>query len=168
VTPPGGEFGPFDASELYSRNRRGTLVADAVEGLLGLWRQDREHRRIAEINLVEAELLAAAAAVLRSAAQGLTSTQLAACAMAYATLFKSGGDTAGVVPSTMQSIVQEAVRKLSNFAVADLRRLHEAASAVGTSDPYFERAQRRRFPRALRKELQQEACVPPVADLLPR
>jgi len=36
----GGGYAAFDASEMFARNRRGALVADALEGLRNLWRKE--------------------------------------------------------------------------------------------------------------------------------
>eukprot|EP00403_Amphidinium_massartii_P046606 CAMPEP_0178465910 /NCGR_PEP_ID=MMETSP0689_2-20121128/51617_1 /TAXON_ID=160604 /ORGANISM="Amphidinium massartii, Strain CS-259" /LENGTH=649 /DNA_ID=CAMNT_0020092889 /DNA_START=39 /DNA_END=1986 /DNA_ORIENTATION=- len=55
----------------------------------------------------------------------------------------------------LHTVVREGVRKLSNFGIHDLRRLHAAAVAVNVQDPYFERARFRKFPKVFRKELRE-------------
>eukprot|EP00927_Polykrikos_kofoidii_P039405 TRINITY_DN33802_c0_g1_i1.p1 TRINITY_DN33802_c0_g1~~TRINITY_DN33802_c0_g1_i1.p1 ORF type:complete len:627 (+),score=113.87 TRINITY_DN33802_c0_g1_i1:86-1966(+) len=164
--------GPYDASATFARNRRGQLVAEALEGVGTIWQhaiQDQlkdksstgsilDHAALLRVPQAEADLLGIASPVLRSAMQGLSAAQLTASAEAYALLYATSASSPknnalDVVVDTMRDIVQESVRKLSNFGVPELRRLNAAARRVGLDDPYLERARRRRFPRALRAEL---------------
>jgi len=151
---PEPAFAPFDAAALFSRNRRGELVAEAVEGLGNIWRLDSETSGFVTAPALEVELLQMASPVIKSSVPGLSAKQLAACAEAYSR-----------VPSqqskeTVQCLVQEAIRKLSNFELADLRRLHDAAVVLGVDDPYLDRARMRKFPKALRVELRYRKAAP--------
>jgi len=156
-------YGDFDASQRFARNRRGQLVADALEGLNTIWWQAKNSEGetlqqivMGEVEEQEALLAVAASPVLCPAVQGLTASQLTSCAELYARQALRTGALDDL--NALQTIVQEAVRKLSNFSVSELRRLHAAALSIsavpdGALDPYLERARRRRFPKALRKEL---------------
>lgn len=121
---------------------------------------------------VELELAAAAAPVLRGAVQGLSPRQLVACVELYAVLGggvgREGGSNGSVAQpaaerDTVRDLVQEAVRRLSNFSAEELLRLWDAALLAGVSDPYLERARRRRFPKALRKQLRDEEAAAAAA-----
>jgi len=89
--------------------------------------------------------------VLRTALQGVTAPQLAACAEVYS--FHAQNCNSSGELSIMREIVQEAVRKLSNFSQEDLRRLHDACVRSRLRDPYLDRARVKRFPKALQLEL---------------
>ncbi|CAK0875453.1 unnamed protein product [Prorocentrum cordatum] len=173
------EYAAFDPSEALARGRRGGLVADAVAGLGGLWRQDggaprappapgggTAGRSPAELEL---ELVAAAAPVLRSSSQGLSAEQLVDCCEVYAQLAEreAPGGGVGAHAEVVRDLLQEAVRKLSNFSPDGLRRLHAAALQAGSLDPYLDWARQRRFPKALRQELRAGGGAPAAAAAPP-
>lgn len=143
--PAKPQFTGFDASRSFDRNRRGFRVAEALEGLTLLW-QGAEPGALPSAS--EVRLLTAAAPVLRSCLPGVLPGQLAACAELYA--MQPGMD------DVVRDIVHEAVRRSSNLEASELRRLWAAASTAGLADPYLERARRRRFPKALRRELRHQ------------
>jgi len=146
----------FSADENYARNLRGARVAEAIEGFDALEQVSKSSSSTSSgpgsakdegqpIGLsLDQELLNLAGPVLCAAMQGLSTSQLATCAE----IFASKGHKAVV-----STILRESVRRLSNFSIADLRKLHAASQSAGISDPYLERARYRRFPKALRKEL---------------
>merc|ERR1719215_1597507 len=101
---------------------------------------------------LEAELVEAAAPVLRSVMPGLTSSQLASCAHLYA-LHIQNNQCSDTSYDTARDIVQESVRKLANFSIDELRQVHAASTTLCLHDPYLDRARYRRFPKALRTEL---------------
>lgn len=146
----GGGYAPFNASDTFSRNSRGSLMADSLGGLNALWRRDAEGS--AERVGAEEAVVELAAPVIRSTLHGLTPGQLASCAEVYVLHSKSAGSS-GASVETIRAIVREGVRKLSNFSAVDMCRLHDAAEAAGVEDPYLARARRRRFPKALRNHL---------------
>lgn len=177
VGPRVPSFATFDPTTLYNRNIRGTRVAQAMEALNILWRgQDGELRlptsppseastsgaSASSGALVkrqpnpELELLEVAGPLLRNAVQGLTARQLASCSELVALQAKGGG-SAYKSQELLNALVLESVRKLSNFKVPDLRRLHAAASSLDPPSAVLERARWRRFPRALRKELRKSS-----------
>eukprot|EP00931_Biecheleriopsis_adriatica_P050415 TRINITY_DN29189_c0_g1_i1.p1 TRINITY_DN29189_c0_g1~~TRINITY_DN29189_c0_g1_i1.p1 ORF type:complete len:609 (-),score=147.41 TRINITY_DN29189_c0_g1_i1:101-1927(-) len=164
-------YASFNAEEHYRRNLRGARVAQALEGFGALEQlgstassssassssggnsqtdaAQSDTDQAASARPLHQELLSAAGPVLSSAAQGLSTSQLAACVELFAQSDAAKGDVA----PTVHLLMRESVRRLSNFSAADLRRLHAASHAAGMPDPYLERARRRRFPKALRKEL---------------
>jgi len=172
-------YADFDASATFARNRRGALVADALCGVGGLWRMAVKEAGkdvksalkplVLPLSPAEAELVDAAAPVLRGAIHGLTAVQLSACAEVIAVRTLSGpmtveGSTEPVdIPdhsATMRCILQEAVRKHVNFSVHDLRRLVKAASACGVKDMWLKRAQERRFPKSTAPSRRSESAQP--------
>lgn len=150
---------PFSADAHFTRNLNGSRIAQALEGFRGL-EKAASSELSSPVNSASSdgngpveghskslplhtELLSAAGPPLGIAVQGLSPSQLALCTELFA----------GQESSTAKALLRESIRRLSNFSVEDLRRLHAAAHAAGMQDPYLERAQRRRFPKALRKEL---------------
>jgi len=180
----GAGYAPFDPSKTLARNRRGVLVSDAVDALHELIQQGWKLPEVQQGKSgssapqgsgntgdgnatstnssfhrpnIEAEFLELAAPVLCSSLQGLSPVQLARCAEVYATNHMNGAATPGATDaSVVHDIVKESVRRLSNFSVDDLRRLHAAAQSTGVQDGCFERARYRRFPKALRNELRDQ------------
>jgi len=155
--PEVSDFRGFDATTNLNRNRRGFRVGEALEGLHHYWAMDEklpvslansnvEHRSGTEI-----DLLLAASPVLRSALEGLNAEQLTCAAELYARLDDDVAD------DTVEDLVQESVRKLATFSSPQLRRLWiAAATCEKLSDPYLEKARRRRFPKELRRELRHQ------------
>lgn len=103
----------------------------------------------------ELEFLDEAGPVLCGAVQGLSAQQLLSCTELFSAAKSAGGDTA----ETVQVLLRESVRKLSNLTQDELRRLYAASHSAGVSDAYLERARKRRFPKALRKELRDNATA---------
>lgn len=156
---------PFSADEYFTRNLDGSRIAQALEGLGGLEKAvSSKPSSSSAANPVSSdgtgpgegketvplhvELLSVAGPALGNAVQGLSTSQLAHCTE----LLAVGGGARQGSPA-VKALLRESIRRLSNFSVEDLRRLHAATHAAGLQDPYLERAQRRRFPKALRKEL---------------
>eukprot|EP00929_Paragymnodinium_shiwhaense_P097194 TRINITY_DN58949_c0_g1_i1.p1 TRINITY_DN58949_c0_g1~~TRINITY_DN58949_c0_g1_i1.p1 ORF type:complete len:666 (-),score=167.66 TRINITY_DN58949_c0_g1_i1:65-2062(-) len=166
------EFATFDATECFNRNRRGALVAEAVDGLGQLWKKQLEAAQpeakssasggcvdykaaAAQLKVLpeEKELMRAAAPVLAATASGLSAEQLGACLEAYALLAGTSGGQDEFVASITQRLLLEAVRKLVNFRVDGLRQLYGAASALKLgNDPYLVRTRQRLLRKALQKE----------------
>jgi len=144
----------FDPSDNFNRNRRGALLAEAMEGLQLLWRGGGSPPPP-----VEVELALAASPVLRASLQGLTAGQLAASAEVFAACGVHSPANADACRETMRDIAREAIRKLSTFGHEDLRTLRAAALHLDVLDPYLERARRRRFPKALRNALRSEEAA---------
>lgn len=183
-------YARFDPSEAFARNRRGSLVADALTGLSALWQMPGskdpeptvhssgtratvghdglETRTVTEKTVaeLEQELVSTAAPVLRSSVQGLSAAQLTACSELYALQAKGDAPGAGlgVNSGVVRDLLQESVRKLSNFGKSDLRRLHKAALQAGTLDPYMDWVRHRKFPKVLRQELQEQAAGAPAVS----
>lgn len=153
-------FAPFDPDECFKRNLRGFRVAQALEGLEALRAVSESTLRgasggdrgdtseaseaVPQRSLHES-LLDTVKPLVTSALQGLRPSQLALAAELYA----AKGDNDG----TVHLILRESLRRLSNFSRDDIRRLNAACVSCGLEDPYLARAQKRRFPKALRKEL---------------
>lgn len=164
-------FSQFSASETFERYRRADRIGEALEGLNELQRRGQQQEPSEESSSMTAvqkktragaeggtlgpaehfALAEAAIPILRASVQGLSTPQLLACAELYAAL------PTAVSSEVLRDVIQEAVRKLSNFTPGELKRLWVAAQSSGKSDPYLERGRRRRFPKALRKELRDEA-----------
>lgn len=136
------KFVPCNAEAAYGRNRRGALIAQALQGLNSLWQQPRASSEAALRDL-EAELVEASWPVLREALPGVPAAQLHACAQLYATHSAHAASTTG--QAAVREIVHESVRKFSNFQPEEVQLLQEACERAGCSDPFFERAQQRRF-----------------------
>jgi len=155
---------PFSADEYFTRNLDGSRIAQALEGLSGVEKSISSKPSSSAANPVSSdgtgpgegkesvplhvELLSVAGPAVGNAVQGLSPSQLARCTE----LLAAGGGSGHGSPA-VKALLRESIRRLSNFSIEDLRRLHAAAHAAGLQDPYLERAQRRRFPKALRKEL---------------
>jgi len=152
-------YADFSADESFSRNRRGSVVAEAISGLNDIWMQDAVEQGgdggarwpFCQIKVEEAEiaLVDAAESVLRGAVHGIPPAHLIACAEVYHFSGKHGG----VRSATLQRLVQECVRRLSNFSSDELWRLYKVTRADGVHDLFFERARWRHFPRNLRKQI---------------
>eukprot|EP00434_Breviolum_minutum_P020745 symbB.v1.2.018298.t1/scaffold1381.1/size245675/15 len=155
-------YAPFDPDECFKRNLRGFRVAQALEGfeaLRAVSEKARPSEKAAgevsssssssseEVRPLHETLLETARPLVTSALQGLSPSQLALAAELY-----SPGDL-----GTVQLILREALRRLSNFSLDEIRRLHAACTRCGLDDPYLLRARYRRFPKALRKELRMAA-----------
>lgn len=138
----------FDATETFNRNRRAMRIGEALQGVHACWERRRQAGGAAVLLPAEVELVEAAMPMLQSSVQGLSAQQLLACAELHAELPNA--------VDTTRDIIQESVRKLSNFKPAELRRLRDASRGAGVFDLYLERARRRRFPKFLRKELRDE------------
>jgi len=168
---PNTAYVQFDTSESFRRNRRGAMVAEALEGLRTFWRdidgrqtfpthratnkkRSRPESRTTTPDSIapsEVALVDASMRVLRSALQGVSASRLAACAELYAFHFKTGASPDAF--HALHDIVQEAVRKLSNLSKKDILRLHSACLLAGLKDPYLQKARKNRFPRELRSKL---------------
>jgi len=152
-------YADFSADESFSRNRRGSVVAEAISGLNDIWMQEAVEQGgddgvtwpFCEIKVEEAEiaLVDAAESVLRGAVHGIPPAHLIACAEVYHFSGKHGG----VRSATLQRLVQECVRRLSNFSSDELLRLYKVTRADGVHDPFFERARWRHFPKLLRRQM---------------
>lgn len=152
-------YADFSADESFSRNRRGSVVAEAISGLNDIWMQeaveqggdDGDTWPFCEMEVEEAEiaLVDAAESVLRGAVHGIPPAHLIACAEVYHFSGKHGG----VRSATLQRLVQECVRRLSNFSSDELLRLYKVTRADGVHDPFFERARWRHFPKLLRRQM---------------
>jgi len=167
-------YSQFDADDMFARNRRGSRIGEALEALNELWQRRRASavtttpvtgvdkgvaqpsdvseqasQLVAESSdSLELQFVKVALPVIQTSLQGLKPHQLVACAELCT--------AAPAHTEVMRDIVQEGVRRLSGFQPQELRRLREAALSHGLCDPYLERARRRRFPKALRKELRDE------------
>lgn len=153
------DFAPFDPDECFKRNLRGFRVAQALEGLEALRavsersasaasggdKGDTSEASAVPQRSLHESLLDAAKPLVTSVLQGLRPAQLVVAAELYA---KGDND-----PSTVHLILRESLRRLSNFSRDEIRRLNAACVSCGLEDPYLARAQKRRFPKALRKEL---------------
>merc|ERR1712032_381307 len=111
----------------------GALVAQALEGLNTWWRQpvntaisdsaNTKTNPTAEGGLSlpssEAELVRVAAPVLRSTIQGLSPTQLVSCAELCTHNLLQADAMTSQTAALVRDIVQESVRRLSNFTTSD-------------------------------------------------
>lgn len=148
LLPSAPKYCPFDANLNFERNRRGAVLGDAMEGLCEFWRRGGARAAPADD---EFALLAAALPVLTGSLQGLSPSQLAATAHAYARTPRDQNSHA-----LLEGLAREAMRRLATLQVGDLRRLNAALELAGLEDPLMEKAKRRRFPAALRKELKEQ------------
>lgn len=177
------EYAPFDASANFNRNQRGVRVAQALEGLSLLWRDDtgvlllpapevaatpvNTNTKSENVMSPEVDLVLSAIPVLQGAVQGLRSNSLVATAELYAACSQDPqcADTGGKEARRMVRILlQESVRKLATFDAAAIRRLYNANLSIGWLDPYLQRAKDRRFPQALQVELQNETRLQHAAE----
>ncbi|CAK9100305.1 Uncharacterized protein SCF082_LOCUS46949 [Durusdinium trenchii] len=150
-------YAPFNADDAYRRNLRGFRVAQALEGLEALRAVSAASGQATSgggessdsPQPLDLRLLDAAQPLVASALQGLTPAQLTVAAELYAgSEVPSNTDLA-----TVKAILRESLRRMSNFSLDEIRRLNAACESCGAEDPYLSRAQKRRFPKALRKEL---------------
>ncbi|CAE7262485.1 unnamed protein product, partial [Symbiodinium pilosum] len=155
-------YAPWNPDERFRRNQRGARVAQALEGLDALQRAVAEKSAPSpsqpssgaedqgdqtKSRSVDEELLDSAQPLLSVSLQGLSPAQLALCAERFA----GRGQASDIV----HRILRESLRRLANFSIPELKRLNEACLEAGIVDPYLDRARRRRFPKALRKELRE-------------